>query len=169
MRLGRIAAHAGAGLFAGVAGTAAMTLSSTLEAKLRHRSPSTLPAQAASKVLGVQPRNPAGRARFSNAVHWSYGIGWGVVRGLIGSAGLPDRGADVAHFLTIWSAEQTALPALGLAEVPWRQDRTELAVDAFHLGVYTLVTGLAYAALRDDAERATSPGERVRSRLAAIR
>jgi hypothetical protein len=169
MRLGRIAANAGAGLFAGVAGTAAMTLSSTLEAKLRHRDPSTLPAQAAGKVLGVQPRNPAGRARFSNAVHWGYGVGWGVVRGLIGSVGLPDRGADVAHFFTIWGAEQTALPSLGLADVPWREDRAELAIDAFHLGVYTLVTGLVFAALRDDAERAMSFRGRVGARIASAR
>ena len=40
MRLGYIAAKIGMGLFAGLAGTAAMTISSTIEMKLRQRPPS---------------------------------------------------------------------------------------------------------------------------------
>lgn len=37
MKLGDVAADVGKGLFAGVAGTAAMTVSSTLEMKIRGR------------------------------------------------------------------------------------------------------------------------------------
>ena len=53
IRLGEVAAAVGIGLAAGVVGTVAMTVSSTLEAKLRGREASTTPARAASKVLGV--------------------------------------------------------------------------------------------------------------------
>lgn len=77
MRLSDVAGAVGKGLFAGAAGTALMTISSTLEAKLTGRGSSSAPADAAGKVLGVQPRDEAGQARFSNAVHWGYGIGWG--------------------------------------------------------------------------------------------
>ena len=70
MNLGDTAAAVGKGLFAGAAGTVAMTASSTLEAKLRKRGSSTAPADAAGKVLGVQPADEAGAARFSNVVHW---------------------------------------------------------------------------------------------------
>jgi len=51
-----------------------MTLSSTLEAKLRDRGSSSPPADAAGKVLGVQPRNEDGAARFATIVHWGYAV-----------------------------------------------------------------------------------------------
>jgi len=53
MALGDIAAAVGRGLFAGAAGTVAMTASSTSEARLRERGSSSAPADAAGKVLGV--------------------------------------------------------------------------------------------------------------------
>jgi hypothetical protein len=46
-----------------------MTASSTLEAKLRGRGASLTPAQAAQKVLGVEPIDEGSEARFSNLVH----------------------------------------------------------------------------------------------------
>ena len=55
MGLGDVASAFGKGIFAGVAGTAAMTLSSTIEMKVRGRPASSTPAQAAAKVLGVEP------------------------------------------------------------------------------------------------------------------
>src|SRR5947199_3176934 len=65
------------GLLAGFCGTAAMTLSATLEEKLRGREPSTAPADAAAKVLGIRAfESDAAKSRFSNAVHWSYGTAW---------------------------------------------------------------------------------------------
>src|SRR5919198_786098 len=73
----------GRGLAAGLAGTAVMTISSTIEQKLRGRPPSTAPADAAAKVLGIHsfPSDGAKNA-FSNLVHWSYGTGWGAGRAL---------------------------------------------------------------------------------------
>jgi hypothetical protein len=44
-----------------------MTVSSTLEMKLRGREASSAPADAAAKVLGVEPRGDAEKARFEVA------------------------------------------------------------------------------------------------------
>jgi hypothetical protein len=150
-RLGDVAGAIGRGLFAGVAGTAAMTVSSTIEAKLRGREGSSAPADAAGKVLGVQPRNPAGRARFTTVVHWAYGTTWGAARGALGAAGLPAPAAAAAHFATIWPAALVMLPSLKVAPVPWKWERTELAIDAWHHLVYVVATSAAYAALEPPA------------------
>ncbi len=147
MKLGDAAASVGKGLFAGVAGTVAMTVSSTLEMKIRGRQGSSAPAEAASKVLGVEPTGEAEQARFSNLVHWGYGTSWGVVRGLIGAADLKGPKATAAHFLVVWTTEQVMLPALGVAPPFWQWGAKEVAIDAFHHLVYASATGVAYAAL----------------------
>lgn len=144
---GDIAAAVGKGLFAGAAGTVAMTVSSTLEAKLRQRGSSSAPADAAGKVLGVQPRDEAGEARFSNVVHWSYGTSWGAVRGLLDSAGLHGTKALAAHFVAIWGSAQIMLPSLDVAPPPWETEPKEIAIDAFHHAVYATATSLAFVAL----------------------
>ena len=95
--IGDIAANFGKGLFAGLAGTAAMTVSSTLEMKLSGRGASQTPAQAAEKVLDVEPEDEEAEARFFNLVHWGYGTTWGATRGLLASAGLSGPVATAAH------------------------------------------------------------------------
>jgi hypothetical protein len=77
MKLGHIWACVGKGLLAGLAGTTAMTISSTIEAKASGRGASTTPAQAAERVLGVEPRDEKAEKRLNNLVHWAYGTGWG--------------------------------------------------------------------------------------------
>ncbi|MEJ7798778.1 MAG: hypothetical protein WKF42_09790 [Solirubrobacteraceae bacterium] len=148
MGLGDTAAAVGKGLFAGAVGTAAMTVSSTLEAKLRERGSSSAPADAAGKVLGVQPRDEAGEARFSNVVHWAYGTSWGAVRGLLHAAGIDGAKAVGAHFATVWGSAQAMLPALDVAPPPWETDPKEIAIDAFHHAVYAVATGAAFAILQ---------------------
>jgi hypothetical protein len=138
----------GKGVLAGVAGTAAMTVSSTAEARLRRRAFSTAPADAAAKVLGIASftGEPA-HSRFSNLVHWGYGTGWGVARGMLGAADLPPAAATAAHLAAVWGSEQAMLPALGVAPPITTWGREEAAIDAFHHAVYALGTGLAYQAL----------------------
>ncbi|MBA2529887.1 MAG: hypothetical protein H0V19_08005 [Euzebyales bacterium] len=147
MTLGQIGAALGKGLLAGVAGTVAMTLSSTVEAKTRHRGASTAPADAAAKVLGVEPHGEQGKKRFGAIVHWGYGTGWGAVRGLIEAAGLSGVPATAAHFGSVWGAEQVMLPSLGVAPPLWDTEPVEVAIDAFHHGVYALATALAFGHL----------------------
>ena len=147
MKLGDVAAAVGKGLFAGVAGTVAMTASSTIEMKLRGRPASSAPATAAAKVLGVEPKGQSEEARFSSIVHWGYGTSWGAVRGLIGAAGLRGLRANAAHLGAVWGSEQAILPALGVAPPFWEWGAKEVAIDAFHHLVYAGATGAAYALL----------------------
>lgn len=144
---GQVAAAAGVGLAAGLAGTAAMTLSSTVEMKIRGRPPSSAPVRAASKVLGVSPTGEKGARRFGAVAHWVYGTGWGAVRGVLASAGLPAAAASAAHLGLLWGTEQLTLPMLGAAPPPAGQSAKELAIGAWHDLVYAGATGAVYELL----------------------
>jgi hypothetical protein len=144
-----VAARIGRGLVAGAIGTAAMTVSSTIEQKRRGRGASTAPADAATKVLGIEGFCDDGaKSRFSNVVHWSYGTGWGAVRGLLDAAGLRPPAATLAHGVALWGSEQVMLPTLGVAAPPWEWGAVEVGIDALHHTVYTIATSVAYEALR---------------------
>jgi hypothetical protein len=143
-----LAESIGKGLVAGFVGTAAMTVSSTLEAKLRGREPSSAPARATAKALGIKEFDgPIAEARFNDLSHWGYGTGWGVVRGLLAATGMPSRAATAAHGVAIYGAAQATLPALEVAPpvVFWAPE--EIAIDAFHHLVYAATTGIAYELL----------------------
>jgi hypothetical protein len=145
MKTGDVAAAVGKGLFAGLVGTAAMTMSSTVEMKVRGRKPSSAPADAAAKVLGVSPVGESEKTRFSNLVHWGYGTSWGAVRGLLGALGLRGPAAAAAHMGTVWGTELVMLPALDVAPPATEWGGTEVAIDAWHHAVYAVATSLAYA------------------------
>jgi hypothetical protein len=145
--LGDVAADFGKGLFAGLAGTAAMTVSSTLEMKLSGRGASQTPSQAAEKVLQVEPEDEDAEARFFNLVHWGYGTGWGGVRGLLASAGLSGPPATAAHLGLVWGAEQVVLPALNVSAPVFKYGTKATATDLLHHAVYATATGLAYTYL----------------------
>jgi hypothetical protein len=145
--LGEMAAAAGAGALAGLAGTAAMTLSSSVEATVRGREPSDAPARAAGALLRVRPRDEQGKKRFSTAVHWGYGTGWGAARGLIGVAGLRGPAAAAAHLGAVWGGEQIVLPATGVSGPAWTWEAKEVAVDLFHHAVYAVATSATYELL----------------------
>lgn len=147
MTAGDIASALGKGLVAGAVGTAAMTVSSTIEAKIRQRESSTAPADAAAKVLGIEAKNDAAKARFSNLVHWTYGSSWGGYRGLLAGLGLPAPAATAAHMATVWGSELVMLPALEVAPPVKQWGGTELAIDAWHHLVYVTATSLAYSFL----------------------
>lgn len=144
---GEVAAAVGVGLAAGLAGTAAMTLSSTIEAKIRHREASTAPADAASKVLGVKPEGQKQAKRFSTLVHWGYGTSWGAVRGLLGCTGLPAPAASAVHLVVLWGTEQVMLPALEVSPPLTEWGGKEIAIDSVHHVVYAAAAGAAYEAL----------------------
>ncbi|CAN5239257.1 hypothetical protein BH20ACT22_BH20ACT22_02760 [soil metagenome] len=144
MGIGTLASSVGKGLFAGLAGTAAMTASSTLEMKVRGRAGSSAPADAAQKVLGIEPVDDAAKERFSNLMHWGYGIGWGTVRGVLAAAGLSGLPATTLHFLAIWGSETVMLPTLGVAPPISEWGAKEIAVDILHHLVYAISTNAAY-------------------------
>jgi len=143
-----LASSIGKGLVAGFIGTAAMTVSSTLEARIRHRAASSAPARATAKVLGIKEfEDDIAAARFNDLSHWGYGTGFGVVRGLLGAIGLSPKTATVAHGAALWGSELVALPALEVAPPIVFWAKKEIAIDVFHHAVYVSATGLAYKLL----------------------
>lgn len=155
MTIGDIAAAVGKGLAAGAVGTAAMTVSSTIEAKVRQREGSSAPADAAAKVLGIEPKDDKAKARFATGVHWAYGTSWGAARGLVASAGLAGAPAGAAHFAVVWGTGLVMLPGLEVAPPVKEWGATELAVDAWHHLVYAAATTLAYGFLTRRSATAT--------------
>ncbi len=147
MTLKTLAADFGKGLFAGFAGTLAITASQTIEAKIRNRPPSSSPADAAGKVLGVAPTGEDEKQRFSQIVHFGYGTAWGGVRGLLAALGLPPALATGVHFAAIFGAGLIMLPALKVAPPVSEWGAEEVGVDALHHVVYALATGAAYEKL----------------------
>jgi hypothetical protein len=142
-----LASTLGKGLLAGFAGTAAMTVSSTVEQHLRGRAASSAPADATAKVLGIAEfANDAAKERFSFLSHWGYGTGWGVVRAALGTV-LPPKAATAAHLVAIWGNEQVMLPALDVAPPITMWGRKEIAIDGWHHVVYATATGAAYELL----------------------
>lgn len=145
MGLRIVSESVGKGLVAGLVGTAAMTVSSTIEMKLRERGASSAPATAASRVLGIEKfESDEAEQRFGTLVHWGYGTGWGAVRGLLAGLGLGPAAATGAHLAIVWGTEQVLLPATGVAPPATQWGAKEVAIDAWHHLVYVSATSLAY-------------------------
>jgi hypothetical protein len=150
MTLATLADGIGRGLVAGFVGTVAMTISSTVEQKVRSREASSAPANAAKKALGIESfASPALEQRFSTLVHWGYGTGWGVARGALRAIGAPPGAATAGHFLSVWGSALVTLPSLDVAPPITMWGRKEVAIDVWHHLVYVTATALAYEALEE--------------------
>jgi hypothetical protein len=139
-----VADAVGRGLLAGAAGTAAMTLSSTLEAKLSGRGSSSTPAEAVSEATGVELTDES-KPRVNRLAHWGYGVGWGAVRGVLGLLPASEPLPTIGHFAVVWGAEQVLLPALGVAKPTWSYGASAAATDVLHHVVYAGTTSAALA------------------------
>lgn len=147
-KLRNVVAETGLGVLAGLAGAAAMTVSTMIEMRLRGRPPSPAPAKAASKILGVKPEGEKQEKRLGELTHWAYGTSWGAVRGLFGYLGLPAPAASAAHLATIWGTEQVVFPALSLGPPIPKWGAKETAIDLMHHLVYEGATSATYELLR---------------------
>ncbi len=148
--LDALAVALGRGIVAGVAATAAMTVATTAEMKLRRREPSTAPAEIAGKLLGVEPHKTS--ERFATVAHATAGS-LGAVRGLLDLAGVRGPAAPVVFFAIAWMPDLVAVPAAGAAPPPWRWGTVELAISAAHHAVYAAAGETAYRALTRGAPR----------------
>ena len=151
--MARITDALGRGIVAGVAGTAAMTVATTLEAKLSGREPSTAPAEAVENVVGVKPVDEESEQRLSTLAHWGYGTAWGIPRAILGAVGLRGPAGTAAHFAAVWGAALAMLPALRVAPPPEQWGEDELAKDALRHLVYAVVVGVTYDALERRSRR----------------
>jgi hypothetical protein len=148
--LDAVAVALGRGIVAGVAATAAMTVASTAEMKLRGREPSSAPAEVAGKLLGVKPRKRSGE-RFATVAHLAAGTSLGTTRGLLDVAGVHGRAAQTAFFAIAWTPDLVVVPAAGAAPPPWRWGALELAISAAHHVVYAAAGEATYRALASGA------------------
>ncbi|WP_198170248.1 hypothetical protein [Mucilaginibacter arboris] len=139
----------GIGVMAGIVGTAAITISQMIEMKIDGREPSSAPADAASKVLDMQPANEEKKSKVSQQIHWAYGTSWGIARGLISLTGLKGWKATLVHFAAIWGTANVMLPALEVAPPATEEDAKTISVDGLHHAVYAVAAGLAFDAIAE--------------------
>ncbi|MDB4923853.1 hypothetical protein [Mucilaginibacter sp.] len=145
--LGELSAAIGIGLLAGLAGTAAITLSQAIEMKITKREPSEAPVKVAKKTAGIKPADEEQKEKVSQEIHWAYGTVWGIARGIIGLIGLKGLPATAVHFATIWGTSMVMLPAFKASPPVIEQAPGAIAIDGLHHAVYALATGVVYDAL----------------------
>lgn len=157
-----IPAALGRGLVAGVAGTAAMTAYQLAVAKARGQRLDTpvprtwadapAPAQLAKKAATAVGKPRAVTKQdvplLTNAIHWAYGLTWGIVYGLVARAAEPNPAAGgIGLGVSLWASSYAELVPLGIYRPPWEYPLPELGLDlSYHL-VYGVGVAAAYAAL----------------------
>lgn len=160
------------GLAAGAFGTALMTGWQGLTMKLRSSSEdstrrgetepggpeqddpwqrASAPAKVGRKILeGVFDYEvpPEGIGLLTNVMHWSYGISWGAVYGLIrrSASGSAVHGG-LKFGSAVWAMSYVTLVPLGIYRPPWKYSPGELALDlSYHLA-YGMGVGLGHEAI----------------------
>jgi hypothetical protein len=153
----RIVGGAARGFVAGAAGTAVMTGYQLAVAKARGRPLSTpvprtwaeapAPAQVAKRILGRRVTKQQAPL-LTNALHWLYGISWGVAYGTAAAVVRPSAAAGAGVLGGgLWGLSYAELVPLGIYQPPWEYPPAELALDlSYHL-VYGAGVAAAYAAL----------------------
>ncbi len=145
--MGAVTEALGWGIVAGVAGTAAMTLSETIEQKITKRPGSLVPAQVGAKIVEPPIKTGAQAEKLNWVVHWGHGITMGAVRGLLGATALGSLAASILHFPIVWGGDVILYAALGIAPAPWKWRGQDLGVDLFHKFVLSAVTSVVFIAL----------------------
>jgi hypothetical protein len=121
-------------VFAGIAGTAAMTASSTLEMRLRRRPPSTAPVETVERLLGRRLPD-ALRGPVGTASHLLSGMALGLPRALVR---LREPAATALFVPVACLPDFVILPALGVTDPPWRWGAGEAAISAVHHLAYAV-------------------------------
>jgi len=145
--LGELGSAIGKGLLAGLAATAAITISQMIEMQITKREPSDAQVKVASQTVGVKPATKDQKEQLSQELHWAYGTTWGVARGIIGLTGLKGWKATAVHFAAIWGSSMIMLPMFNAAPPVYEEDPKAIAIDGFHHAVYAITAGLTYDAL----------------------
>ncbi len=72
------------------------------------------------------------------------GTGWGVLRGLLRTAGLSPKLATAGHSSAVWGGALVMLPSLDVAPRITLWGREEIAIDIWHHLVYALATAVSF-------------------------
>lgn len=145
--LGELGSAIGMGLLAGLAGTAAITLSQMIEMRITKRKASDAPVKVVKGIMDVKPASEQEKVKVGNEIHWAYGTSWGIARGLISLTGLKGLPATVAHFAAIWGSALVILPKYNAAKPINEEEPQAIAIDVLHHAVYATAAGFAYDAL----------------------
>jgi hypothetical protein len=130
-----------AGLLAGAAGVAAMTLGEKLEQSITGRPNSYVPAHTLERLLGLPARPDRERLGLNWAMHWGQGILLGLVRVAMARGGI---GGPFGSFLFLnlrLLNDQSLENATGVGAPPWTWPRDEQVVDILHKAVYAFAAG----------------------------
>jgi hypothetical protein len=145
MRSATLARSLGTGLLAGLAGTAAMSLSNRLEERVLGRHSFEPPAETAKKALGIERfETPAAEARFDTLARWGYGAGWGLLHGALRAVGVRPVAAGLGLHGAVWGSALALLPAHDVAPPVFMRPRRDVAAELWHHVVYAAATGIAY-------------------------
>jgi hypothetical protein len=151
--LGELGGAIGKGLLAGLAATAAITISQMIEMKITKRKPSDAPVKVVKETAGMKPVNAAQKEKVSQEIHWAYGTAWGAARGLIGFAGLKKLPAALAHFGAVWTTAMIMLPKFKAAPPVTEESPKAIAIDGLHHAIYALTAGYVYDLLDSGSKR----------------
>jgi hypothetical protein len=136
----------GRGVLAGLVGTAAITAFQMLEMRLSRRPPSTVPADAAGKVMGFQPRDERSKKRLATAVHWAYGTTWGLALSLLDALRVPRVAQPLVHFAAVWATATLLPPGLKVAPPVTEWSGKEIALGGARHAIYAAAADAAFLA-----------------------
>ena len=133
----------GAGLLAGLAGTAAMSIFQKITEKITGNKPDESTVAIAKKILNYYP-SKGKELGFANAVTYSYGSANGIIRSLLSFAGTKNFNATAIHFGIISAMVITVEPMLDVAPALLKRNPEKFALTLFHHALYAVVTGLVF-------------------------
>jgi hypothetical protein len=130
-----------AGLLAGTAGVAAMTLAEKLEQLITERPNSYVPAHTLERLIGAQPKPDSERLLMNWTMHWGQGIALGVLRALMSRRGVAGPMGSFMFLNLRLINDQTLENATGVGSPPWTWPVEEQVIDLTHKAVYAFVCG----------------------------
>jgi uncharacterized protein YndB with AHSA1/START domain len=132
------------GALAGLAGAAAMSVSTNAEMRLRGRPPSDAPIRAIERLTGIGARGRRRRILVGAAGHVGASVAVGIARGALELAGAGRRAGGAAAFALALVPEVVVVPALGVTDPPWRWSTADAGVTVLHHGVFAAALEAAY-------------------------
>lgn len=147
--IGNFGAALGKGLIAGLAGTAAITLSQMINQKITGKPANFAPGDAASKALGIEASKMENRKKLSNEVNWVYGTLWGSARGILSLVGLKGLPATAVHFAAIFYTAITIEPDFEVAPPINEWSKGSIAMFGLHHVFYVVTAGLVFDAINE--------------------
>lgn len=130
------------GVLAGVAGTAAMTVSEKLEQALTGRPSSYIPAHTVERFLGLTTKPDGERRTLNLATHWVLGVLPAALRGVMAEGGMRGPLASTMFWVTRLTTDETMENVAGVGKPPWSWRPALGSVDLLHKAVYAFATGM---------------------------